>query len=75
MGKKIDELSEKINMAIDEVRDDIKSPETKEKIHKLANDTGEFVGRATTTVGNTVNSIIDDLNKGFEKGRNNTNNH
>ncbi|MDE6579370.1 MAG: hypothetical protein K2K41_02425 [Ruminiclostridium sp.] len=70
MGKKIDELSEKINQAIDEVRDDIKSPETKEKIHKFANDTGEFVGRATTAVGSTVNSIIDDLNKGFEKGRN-----
>ncbi|MDE7280493.1 MAG: hypothetical protein K2N36_01975 [Ruminiclostridium sp.] len=70
MGKKIDELSEKINMAIDEVRDDIKSPETKKKVHKLAEDTGEIVGKATTMVGNTVNSIIDDLNRGFEKGRN-----
>lgn len=69
MGKKIDELSEKLNRAIDEVRDDIKSPETKEKIHKLANDTGEWVGHATNVVGSTVNSIIDDLNKGFEKGR------
>lgn len=75
MGKKIDELSEKINLAIDEVRDDIKSPETKKKVHKLAEDTGEIVGQATTLVGNTVNSIIDDLNRGFEKGRNNTNNH
>ncbi|MBD5081807.1 MAG: hypothetical protein HDT44_08620 [Ruminococcaceae bacterium] len=70
MGKKIDELSQKINMAIDEVRDDIKSPETKKKVHKLAEDTGEIVGHATTMVGNTVNSIIDDLNRGFEKGRN-----
>ena len=70
MGKKIDELSEKINMAIDEVRDDIKSPETKKKIHKLAEDTGELVGKTTTALGKTVNSINDALNKGFEKGRN-----
>ncbi|HBH94388.1 MAG TPA: hypothetical protein DDX91_01450 [Ruminococcaceae bacterium] len=68
MGK-VEELSGKINQAIDEVRDDLTSPETKEKVHKLAYDTGEWIGHASNVVGSAVNGFIDDLSKGFENGK------
>lgn len=75
MGR-LDNLSQKISDTVDEVSDSInntiekaKTPEAKEKVHKIANETGEWIGHATNVIGNTFNGLINDLNNGYDKGR------
>ena len=75
MGK-LDDLSQKITYAAEEVADTInsaiekaKTPEAKEKAHKAVTDAGEWIGHAANAVDNAVSGFIDELNKGFEKGR------
>ncbi len=73
---KLDNLSQKLTDALNEVSDSIdntiekaKTPEAKEKVHKVVNETGEWIGHTTNVIGDAFDGLMNDLNNGYEKGR------